>query len=61
MTATLEYSKDLPSVSEGQSWFHPDMIIGACIEGIGSDGHAPQAPALRQGRFCAPRALEANG
>jgi hypothetical protein len=23
-------------VSEGQSWFHPDIIIGACIEGIGS-------------------------
>jgi hypothetical protein len=31
-------------ISEGQSWFHPDMIIGACLEGIGDETMHPKAP-----------------
>jgi len=31
-------------ISEGQSWFHPDMIVGACVEGIGNEIMNPKAP-----------------
>lgn len=38
-------------VSEGQSWFHPDIIIGACIEGIGNETMHPKAPRNGPGSF----------
>ena len=42
--ATQVFETSPTCVTEGRAWFHPDMIIGACVEEIGDSKVHPIAP-----------------
>lgn len=42
--ATQVFETSPTCVTEGRAWFHPDMIIGACVEEIGDSNVHPIAP-----------------
>jgi hypothetical protein len=46
--STMVFETSPECVTNGRSWFHPDMFIGACIEQIGNETSNPRAPRLGQ-------------
>ncbi|KAG7344388.1 glycosyltransferase family 17 protein [Nitzschia inconspicua] len=44
MGATRVFESSPECVTKYRNWFHPDMIIGACVEEIGDDSVHPIAP-----------------
>ncbi|KAG7370647.1 glycosyltransferase family 17 protein [Nitzschia inconspicua] len=41
--STRVFESSPECVTKDRNWFHPDMIIGACVEGIGDDSIHPRA------------------
>ena len=41
--STRVFESSPECVTQGRSWFHPDMIIGACVEEIGDESVHPRA------------------
>ncbi|KAG7370688.1 glycosyltransferase family 17 protein [Nitzschia inconspicua] len=42
--ATRVFESSPECVTKDRNWFHPDMVIGACVEEIGDDSVHPRAP-----------------
>ena len=40
---TMVFESAPDCIAEGRYWFHPDMIVGECIEGIGDSSIHPKA------------------
>lgn len=43
---TLVFESSPECIAKQRTWFHPDMIIGYCIEGIGNETMHPKAPRI---------------
>jgi hypothetical protein len=44
VAVTRVFESSPECVADGRAWFHPDVIVGHCIEGIGDESRNPVAP-----------------